>query len=102
MKLFELVKKELKAIFTNSAITLTIFGGVIFYSFLYPLPYAQQTPREQEITVVNLDNSLTSRQLERMVDATPQIKIVNRAHSVEEAKAQFIAGSVRGILLYTV
>lgn len=99
MTLFELVKKELKAIFTNPVITLTIFAGVIFYSFLYPLPYASQTPREQPITVVNFDNSLLSRQLERMVDATPQIKIINRAHSIEEAKQQFLQGSVSGILV---
>ena len=85
MTLFELIKKEIKAIFSNPAITLTVFGGVVFYSFLYPLPYSHQTPREQPITVINLDNSLASRQLERMVDATPQIKIVERAHTINEA-----------------
>lgn len=99
MTLFKLVKKELQAIFSNPVITLTVFAGVIFYSFLYPLPYASQTPREQQITVVNLDNSLLSRQLERMVDATPQVNIINRAHSIEEAKQQFLQGSVSGILL---
>jgi len=99
MTLFELIKKEIKAIFSNPAITLTVFGGVVFYSFLYPLPYSHQTPREQSITVINLDNSLASRQLERMVDATPQIKIVARAQSINEAKAQFFADKVRGILL---
>lgn len=99
MTLFELAKKELKAVFTNPVITLTVFAGVIFYSFLYPLPYASQTPREQQITVVNLDNSLLSRQLERMVDATPQVKIINRAHSIEAAKQQFLQGSVSGVLL---
>jgi ABC-2 type transport system permease protein len=99
MKLFELVKMELNAIVTNPVVTLTIFAGVIFYSFLYPLPYAQQTPREQQITVVNLDNSPLSRQLERMVDATPQVEIINRAHSIIEAKEQFLQGDVSGILL---
>ncbi|MFT6984685.1 MAG: ABC-2 type transport system permease protein [Psychromonas sp.] len=99
MRLFELIKAELKAVLSNPVIALTVFGGVIFYSFLYPLPYAQQTPREQEISVVNLDNSQTSRQLERMVDATPQVKIVKRAHSINEAKAQLLQGDVSGILL---
>lgn len=99
MHLFELIKTEFKALLSNPVIVLTVFGGVIFYSFLYPLPYTQQTPVDQEISVVNLDNSQTSRQLERMVDATPQIKIVKRAHSINEAKAQFLQGDVRGILL---
>ncbi|MFT6924710.1 MAG: ABC-2 type transport system permease protein [Psychromonas sp.] len=99
MTLFELIKTELNALFRNPVITLTVFGGVFFYSFLYPLPYAQQTPREQAITVVNLDGSLASHQLERMVDATPQIKIINRAHSIIEAKEQFLHSTVRGILV---
>ncbi|MDB1123814.1 ABC transporter permease [Vibrio algarum] len=99
MTLFNLVKCELRSIFTNPIILLTMFGGVVFYSFLYPLPYSHQTPTEQTITVVNLDNSLTSFQLERMVDATSQIKIAARAHSIEEAKQQFIEGKVTGILV---
>ncbi|WP_435235482.1 ABC transporter permease [Psychromonas sp. PT13] len=99
MTLFKLIKVELHAIFTNPAIILTVFGGVIFYSFLYPLPYSQQTPQEQSITVVNLDKSLTSYQLERMVDATPQVKIVTHANSIEQAKQQFFTGQVRGILV---
>ena len=99
MSLFELIKAELKSILSNPVIVLTIFGGVVFYSFLYPLPYANQTPTEQEISVVNLDNSQVSRQLERMVDATHQVNIVARAHSIEEAKEQFLAGDIRGILV---
>jgi ABC-2 type transport system permease protein len=99
LKLRELLRHELKAVFSNSAILLTIFGGVIFYSFLYPLPYLQQTPQEQEITVVNLDNSQLSRQLERMVDATPEVKIADRANSIMEAKDQFMQGRARGILV---
>lgn len=99
MSLSNLLRKEIAAIFHNSVILLTVFGGVIFYSFLYPFPYEKQVPREQKITVVNLDNSLTSRQLERMVDATPQISIVRRAHSIREAKKQFVSGEVSGILV---
>lgn len=99
MKLTQLFINEIKAIFTNPVILLTVFAGVIFYSFLYPLPYSQQTPREQQITVVNLDKSLTSFQLERMVDATPQVKIITRSYSIEEAKQQFLDGRVKGILV---
>ncbi len=99
MTILELIKHEIRAIFTNPVILLTVFAGVVFYSFLYPLPYSHQTPTEQEITVVNLDNSLTSIQLERMVDATPQVRIVKKSYSIEQAKHQFLAGDVRGILV---
>ncbi|CCN48895.1 putative ABC-type multidrug transport system,permease component [Vibrio nigripulchritudo MADA3029] len=99
MNVFQLIRDELKAIFSHPAIVLTVFGGTLFYSFLYPLPYANQVAQEQQITVVNLDKSQTSYQLERMVDATPQVSIVSRTHTVEDAKAQFLAHEVSGILV---
>ncbi|MBE3653458.1 ABC transporter permease [Vibrio navarrensis] len=99
MSWLDLLKAELKALLTNPVVTLTVFGGVLFYSFLYPLPYAQQTPREQAISVVNLDKSPTSWKLERMVDATSQVEIVRRDGTLAEAKAAFLAGKVSGILL---
>ncbi|WP_321282722.1 ABC transporter permease [uncultured Vibrio sp.] len=99
MTLWQLIKAEIRSVFTNPVVTLTVFGGVIFYSFLYPLPYTQQTPREQPITVVNLDGSQTSLKLERMVDATPQVKIVSRLHTIEEAKQAFLNRDITGFLV---
>lgn len=96
---FNLLKAEIKALFTNPVVVLTVFGGVFFYSFLYPLPYSQQTPREQTLTVVNLDKSQASYQLERMVDATPQVKVVQRNATIEEAKQAFLDKQVSGILV---
>ncbi|PNH95416.1 ABC transporter permease [Vibrio diazotrophicus] len=99
MSWFNLLKAEIKALFTNPVVVLTVFGGVFFYSFLYPLPYSQQTPREQTLTVVNLDKSQASYQLERMVDATPQVKVVQRNATIEEAKQAFLEKQVSGILV---
>lgn len=94
-----LCKFELNAIFTNPSILFTVFGGVLIYSFLYPLPYSQQLPREQQVVVVNLDNSQVSRELERMVDATPQIQLAARAPGIEQAKDMLNAGTVEGLLV---
>lgn len=99
MSWWEICKKELSAIFRNPAILLTVFGGVVFYSFLYPLPYAQQVPRELKVVVVNLDNSQLSRSLERMVDASPQVQLSGRAHSLAEAQRMFVEDSLAGIML---
>lgn len=94
-----LFKFELSAIFTNQSILFTVFGGVLIYSFLYPLPYSNQLPREQKVVVVNLDNSQTSRELERMVDATPQVSLASRAYSVEEASGLLSRGEAEGLLV---
>lgn len=99
MSFFQLFKKELGGICTNSTLLLTVFGGVFFYSFLYPLPYVSQVPREQQVVVVNLDNSQLSRHLVRMVDATPQVKIQMEAASLAQAKELIIAHKLAGILV---
>ncbi len=99
MNWLKLFIDELKAIFSNPVVVLTVFGGVVFYSFLYPLPYSHQTPREQTLSVVNLDKSQASYQLERMVDATPQVKVMRRDSSIEEAKQAFLNQQVSGILV---
>ena len=91
--------QECKALFTNSVVVITVFGGVFFYSFLYPLPYEHQIPRDQPIAIVNLDNSQISYHLERMVDATPQLQVVERIHSIERAKLDFYQGKIAGFLV---
>ena len=38
MNMWRLMLTELKAIISDKAIAVTLFGGVLFYSILYPLP----------------------------------------------------------------
>ena len=99
MNMWEIVQMEIRAIFSNPAILLTVFGGVLLYSFLYPLPYVKQVPRDQRVVLVNLDGSQLSRQLERMVDATPQVHIEKRAYSIQEARHIFLQEKMAGILI---
>ncbi|MBT0341249.1 ABC transporter permease [Vibrio campbellii] len=99
MTLWQLIKTEFRSVMTNPVVVLTVFGGVVFYSFLYPLLYAQQTPREQPIAIVNLDGSQTSLKLERMVDATPQVKVVTRLHTIADAKQAFLNREITGFLV---
>jgi ABC-2 type transport system permease protein len=95
----KLINSELCAIFTNIPLLVTVFGGVIIYSFLYPLPYINQTPTAQKIAVINLDNSQLSRTIERMTNATPQINITEQVYTIEAAKALLIRGEITGFLL---
>ena len=95
----ELLKHELLTVVRNPVVLLTVFGGVIFYSFLYPLPYAQQTPEQLKASVVNLDRSQSSYQLERMVDATPQIDITRRDFSLADAKQALLNQEIGGFLV---
>ena len=99
MSWWRLLCCEWRAIFGHPAIVLTVFGGVIFYSFLYPLPYSRQTLREQAVVVVNLVGSALSRKLERMVDATPQVWLSHRADSLKEAEEKVLGQKLAGMLV---
>ncbi len=99
MSFSDIFKRELKVIFTEPAILLTVFGGVLLYSFLYPLPYAQQVPREQKVVVVNLDSSQLSRTLERMIDASPQVLLAAKTYNLEEAQEMFLSRKMAGLLV---
>jgi ABC-2 type transport system permease protein len=99
MSLRQLLSVEIRSLFTDSTVMLTVFLGVFLYSFLYPLPYLKQLPREQQVVVVNLDGSQLSRQLERMVDATPQVRISERVHSLDAARERFLSRKTAGILV---
>ncbi len=90
---------EIKAIFTNFGLLLTVFGGVFLYSFLYPLPYSQQLPRDQSVVVVDLDNSAVSRRLIRMINATPQVHINRYVYNIRDAQQIIEEEGLAGMLV---
>ncbi len=98
-RLIDLLWLELKSLVTNPVINLTMFGGVVFYSFLYPLPYAQQVVQELPIAVVNQDNSQVSYKLERMLDATSQVKVIQRVKNIKEAEQLVLAQEAGGFVV---
>lgn len=99
MSFFEVLRSEAKLIFSDIAIVLTIIGGVILYSFLYPQPYANESVTSLRVSVVDLDRSDLSRDLIFMLDATPQIDIVRSDLSEDDAKAALISGDIKGIIV---
>ncbi|USH04432.1 ABC transporter permease [Grimontia kaedaensis] len=94
-----LFKQELKVLFTNPAVVFTVFGGIIIYSLLYPLPYENQLPRELHVAVVDHDNSQESRTFVRMLDATPQLSIAMRLGTETETSAQIASGDIEGVVV---
>lgn len=91
--------QELRSLLADRAVLLTLFGGILFYAWLYPLPYAQQVARSLPILVVDEDNSVLSRRLAFMADATPQLVLVGQAATLREAEARIRQGEARGLLL---
>ena len=92
MSFLQLILAELKAILADKTIVLTVFGGVLFYAILYPLPYLNQVPTDQQLVVVDHDNSSLSRQLIRHADASAKIKVIAKLGSIDEAKSWIETG----------
>ena len=99
MSFLQLIITELKAILADKTIVLTVFGGVLFYAILYPLPYLNQVPTDQQLVVVDHDNSSLSRQLIRHADASAKIKVIAKVGSIDEAKSWIETGRAHGLLV---
>jgi len=98
-RLLTLLRMEAHSVFTDKVIMLTVIGGVVLYSFLYPLPYSRQVPRDQHIAVVDQDNSSFSRQLIRWIDATPEVEVVTNLGSIEDAENMLSQRIISGFVV---
>lgn len=97
--LWRLLQQEWQLIYRDPAIVMVLGGGILFYAFLYPLPYSKNVPGEQAVAVVDLDHSSQSRKLVRMVGATPQVRVVAHPSSLEEARQLLAVGEAQGLLV---
>jgi ABC-2 type transport system permease protein len=99
MNFLDILKGEAKLVFSDIAIVLTIIGGVILYSFLYPQPYLKQSVVELPVSIVDLDKSDTSKKLSFYIDATPQISVVRYDSSKKDALESIISTEVKGVIV---
>ena len=77
---------ELLAVRYDIGILLFVIAMPIFYPLLYVYVYTQEVQRDVPIAVVDADNSPTSRQFVRNLDATPEVGVVAHCTSMAEAK----------------
>ncbi|GLS83707.1 ABC transporter permease [Paraferrimonas haliotis] len=99
MSYWQLYRQELQAILADKAILVTLFGGIVFYAFMYPLPYLHEVATEQAVVVVDNDSSSASRQIIRHADASPKVEIVGQAASLSEAEQWIADGRAHGVMV---
>ena len=98
MNWLTLLKLEWRRLITNKALVVTLFGGLLLYAFLYARPYLQEKVFEQNIVAINQDHSQLSRQLLRMADASPMLKISAEVETLEQAQALIQQGKAGGLV----
>lgn len=89
---------ELKYIFRDRAVFFSFVVVASLVSFVYTYLYSEETLKELPVGVVDEDNSTSSRQLLRMIDATSQVRIVASYHSLSEAHRDFELEKIRGVI----
>jgi ABC-2 type transport system permease protein len=90
---------EMKIILHDAGAVLIFIIAMIIYPLFYSTAYQNETIRDNPMAVVDLDHSVLSRQLSRMVDASEQLKVTCKPGSLKEAEQLFYDGSIRGIML---
>ena len=74
---------EAKNIFTSVSAMIIIFGGSLFYLFLYPTPYYEDIVNAQKIAIVDYDKTNSSREFISFIRASPHLEIVEVLSSIE-------------------
>ena len=99
MSFIQTLHQELKTIFSDIAIVLTVVGGVLLYSFLYPQPYINESVSKVKVSVVDNDKTDMSRDLLFMLGSTPQLAITQEYLSEKEAKEALLDSKVQGLIV---
>jgi len=99
MSFLKTLLREAKTIFLDIAIVLTIIGGVILYSFLYPQPYSSQSVSKLPVSVVDLDRSDSSRDVIFKLNATSQIAVLRVDMSEKDAKDAMLEDKIKAIIV---
>lgn len=96
--IFHSCQVEFIHFFNDSAMYVTFLVLSLMVSFLYSTVYKNEIIENTLVSVVDLDNSVLSRNYIRMLDATQQVKVETVSNSMEQAKREFNQGTTFGIL----
>lgn len=97
--IFYYLKLELRNILKSKGLIAILLIAPITYAFLYPQPYANEVIRNVPIGIVDQDNSLQSRALIKMLNATETLEIVAQYTALESAKKALNHQNIFGILV---
>jgi ABC-2 type transport system permease protein len=93
------IMTELKLIFRDPGVLVIMGAAIVFYSFVYPLPYVGEVLKQVPLTVIDQDNSALSRQLIRMADASEMLRVEGRSRNPDTAQKEIASGRFSAALV---
>jgi ABC-2 type transport system permease protein len=92
-------RNELRRIFSIAPVFSVLLVAVVLYAAFYPQPYLNEALRKVPIAVVDQDGTPSSRELTRLVDATPDASVAMVLPDVATAQREVYTRAIFGILL---
>lgn len=90
--------EEFKTIFRDKGAMIFLFLLPLGYPILYSLIYNPEVPRDIPVAVIDNSRTTLSRQYCRMLDGTPEVKVVSYAANMDEAKTLQAKQDIFGII----
>lgn len=96
--LLSVVRGELDIVVTNGRIFTIFFVAIAILGLYYPQPYTAEVLREVAVAVVDRDDTTSSRQLTRDVDASQNARVVMKLPDVASAERSVFERRISGYL----
>ena len=90
--------REFRVMCTRYSILLVLSGGIFAYGLLYNYMYAPNVVRNAPVAVVDMSRTPLSRSYARMLDATPQARVLTNNADLPAAKELMKQDEVVGIV----
>ena len=90
---------ELKRIFTDTGALLILLGAAVIYPLAYSVAYKNNVLEEIPIGIVDLDNTVASNQLEKMINSSEKVSFYSAYENLEEAKTDLWNKKINGVVL---
>lgn len=98
LDMFYILRKEMYTIFTDTGVLLIFVVATLLYPLIVGSIYNKEMLRDSPIAIVDESKSSLSRKYIRMIDATPEVKVVYECVSMLEAQQLQKHGKVHGII----
>jgi ABC-2 type transport system permease protein len=90
---------ELKRIFTDTGALLILLGAAVIYPLAYSVAYKNNVLEEIPVGIVDLDNTVASHQLEKMINSSEKVSFYSSYENLEEAKTDLWNKKINGVVL---
>lgn len=99
MSMWQAIRETLRAILRDQGLLPFFLLAVPVYSLFYPAAYSTEAVRGITLEVVDLDGSVMSRQIVRDLAASPGVRLIGNAPSIEAAQRDMADGRCAGVAI---